>query len=53
VQASRHLPTQPFRQVRPDRFPCLFHGPPPSLEGFCYRGKWTTDQAFPYIGISA
>ncbi len=50
--SARHWPTPPFRQVRRDRFPCLLHGPPPSREGFCSRGTWSTDQACPYIGIS-
>ena len=47
IIALCHLPTQPLGQVRRDRFPCLLHDPPPSLEGYCYRGKWDTDQALP------
>jgi hypothetical protein len=45
VIAASRLPTQPFGQVLCNRFSCLFHRPPPSVDDLSrYRGKWATDQ---------
>jgi hypothetical protein len=53
VVAVRDLRALPFGAVGRDRFSCLLYGPPPSLQRCCAKGMWLTEQALPYLGISA
>jgi hypothetical protein len=52
IPASR-LPTQPFGQVLCNFFPCLVHGPPPSMVcPLAIRESRPHIKPFAYIGIS-